>query len=60
MMDGAVVFVAYPAQYRSSGVMTFVVTADDVVFEKDLGPKTATAAKAIGKSTPDLTWHLAE
>ena len=58
--DGAVVFVAYPAQYRSSGVMTFVVTADDVVFEKDLGPKTARVAKAVSKNTPDLTWHLAE
>jgi hypothetical protein len=58
--DGAVVFVAYPAQYRYSGVMTFVVTADDVIFEKDLGPNTARVAKAISKKTPDLTWHLAE
>jgi hypothetical protein len=58
--DGAVVFVAYPAEYRSSGVMTFAVTADDVVFENDLGPNTARVAKAISKETPDLTWHLAE
>jgi hypothetical protein len=35
--DRAVIFVAYPAQYRSSGVMTFV-SSDDVVFQKDLGP----------------------
>jgi len=34
-------FVAYPAEYRSSGVMTFVVNQDGVVYEKDLGPKTA-------------------
>jgi len=58
--DGAVVFVAYPAQYRSSGVMTFVITSDDVVFERDLGPNTARLAKAIGKVTPDLSWQLAE
>lgn len=58
--DGAVVFVAYPAEYRSSGVMTFIVTSDNVIFEKDLGPKTAKLAKAIGDGTPDLSWHVAE
>ncbi|HXM99191.1 MAG TPA: DUF2950 family protein [Candidatus Dormibacteraeota bacterium] len=58
--DGAVLFVAYPAGYRSSGVMTFIVTSDNVIFEKDLGPKTARFAKSIGKNTPDLSWHLAE
>ncbi|HZV59319.1 MAG TPA: DUF2950 family protein [Candidatus Eremiobacteraceae bacterium] len=58
--NGAVVFVAYPVEYRSSGVMTFIITSDSVVFEKDLGPKTAKLAKAIRKETPDLTWHLAE
>jgi hypothetical protein len=60
IVDGAVVFVAYPAQYRSSGVMTFVVTSDDVVFQKDLGPNTARLANAIDKTTPDLSWQLAE
>src|ERR1700736_6759253 len=58
--NGAVVFVAYPVEYRSSGVMTFIITSDSVVFEKDLGPKTAKLAKTIRKETPDLTWHLAE
>jgi len=58
--DGNVVFVAYPEQYRSSGVMTFIVTSDDVVFEKDLGPETAKLAKGIGKNMPDLSWHVAE
>jgi hypothetical protein len=58
--DGAVVFVAYPAQYRFSGVMTFVVTSVGTVFEKDLGPNTAKLEKAIGKDTPDLSWDLAE
>ena len=37
-------FVAYPAEYRSSGVMTFVVTDDGALYEKDLGPDTATVA----------------
>jgi hypothetical protein len=39
--------VAYPAQYQSSGVMTFVVTRGGIVFEKDLGPKTSTVAPLI-------------
>ena len=60
IVDGDVIFVAYPVEYRSSGVMTFVITSDDVVFEKDLGPETATLAKTIGKHTPDLSWQLAE
>src|SRR5437879_12305282 len=39
--------IAYPAEYRSSGVMTFIVTKKDVVYEKDLGPDTATLASAM-------------
>ena len=58
--DGVVAFVGYPAEYRASGVMTFVITSDNVVFEKDLGPKTPSVAKAIRKAAPDLSWHLAE
>ena len=37
--------VAYPADYRSSGVMTFIVTKNGKVYEKDLGSKTTTLAK---------------
>jgi len=58
--DRAVLFVAYPAKYRSSGVMTFVVTSDDTVFQKDLGPNTPKLARAVGKDMPDLSWQLAE
>ncbi len=43
MTDFAVV--AYPAEYRSSGVMTFIVASDGVVYEKDLGKKTETSAQ---------------
>jgi hypothetical protein len=44
---GGVTLVAYPAEYRSSGVKTFVVSQDDAVYEKDLGPDTTTAAPLI-------------
>jgi len=46
--------VAYPAEYRSSGVMTFVITGKGLVYEKDLGPETATTAQQVqGKPTKD-------
>ncbi len=50
-------FVAYPAQYRSSGVMTFLVGSDGVVYEKDLGRQTAAIAKALTQYDPDAGWH---
>jgi hypothetical protein len=53
-------FIAYPAEYRSSGVMTFVVTHDNVVFQKDLGPDTAKLAKKTTAGTPSSSWHPAE
>jgi Protein of unknown function (DUF2950) len=52
--DGLAV-VAYPAEYRSSGVMTFVVGADGVVYERDLGPETARIARRL-KARPS-GWH---
>jgi hypothetical protein len=48
--------VAWPAEYGSSGVMTFVVNADGVVFQKDLGEDTATAVEAIQSFDPDSSW----
>ena len=60
--DGAMTegfaFVAYPAEYRNSGVMTFVVNLHGVIFEKDLGPKTADLAKAMTAINPDKTWRV--
>lgn len=50
--------VAYPAEYRSSGVKTLLVTKKGLVFEKDLGPSTATVAPTIGLRTSD--WRPAE
>ncbi len=56
-MTGGFAFVAYPAEYRSSGVMTFMVGKDGVVYEKDLGRKTAVLAKTIKEYNPDSTWR---
>jgi Protein of unknown function (DUF2950) len=60
IQDGAVLFVAYPAKYRLSGVMTFVITSDDIAFQKDLGPNTPRLARTVSKDTPDSSWELAE
>jgi hypothetical protein len=49
-------FIAYPAEYRGSGVMTFLINQDGYIFEKDLGQKTSDAAKAITSFNPDKTW----
>lgn len=58
MTEGAA-FVAYPAEYRSSGVMTFIVGLDGVVYERDLGKKTATVANAMKEFNPDSKWKKA-
>src|SRR5580692_514954 len=53
-------FVAYPAEYRSSGVMTFVVNQDGAVYEKDLGKKTEARAKSMKEYNPDSSWQKVE
>lgn len=55
-MIGGFALVAYPAQYGSSGIMTFIVNHDGVVYEKDLGPNTPALARAMTKFNPDETW----
>jgi hypothetical protein len=59
-MTGGFAFVAYPAQYRSSGVMTFIVSEDGVVYQKDLGKKTEALAKAMKEYNPNSSWQKAE
>jgi hypothetical protein len=59
MTDGFA-FVAYPAEYRSSGVMTFIVGQDGVVYEKDLGKKTEVMGKAAKEYNPGSGWQKAE
>jgi hypothetical protein len=48
--------VAYPARYRVSGVTTFIVNQDGIVYQKDLGPDTAKIAAAMKEYDPDPTW----
>jgi hypothetical protein len=55
-MIGGFALVAYPAQYGSSGIMTFIVNHDGVVYEKDFGPKTAATVQSMTKFNPDKTW----
>jgi hypothetical protein len=49
--------VAYPAEYGNSGVMTFVVNQDGIIFEKDLGENTRSLAEAITVYNPDESWQ---
>ncbi len=59
-MIGGFGLIAYPAQYGNSGIMTFVVNHDGVVFEKDLGPDTAEIAAGVEDFNPDSTWKTVE
>jgi hypothetical protein len=52
-------FVAYPAEYGSSGVMTFIVNEDGVVYQKDFEEKTDVLAKAMKEYNPDSSWQKA-
>ncbi len=57
---GRIALVAYPTEYRTSGVMTFLVTQAGVVYEKDLGPNTKALAPDIKGRSLDASWHKAE
>jgi hypothetical protein len=59
-MIGGFALVAYPAEYGVSGVMTFIVNHDGVVFEKDLGMQTEKIAITMKKFDPDKTWKRVE
>jgi hypothetical protein len=59
-MSAGFAFVAYPVEYRSSGVMTFIVDQSGTIYEKDLGPETTKLAQAMTVFDPDSTWHKAE
>lgn len=52
--------VAWPADYRASGVMTFVISHQGKLFEKDLGPDTAKLAAAMNEYNPDKSWTAAK
>jgi hypothetical protein len=59
-MTAGFAFVAYPVEYRSSGVMTFIVDQSGTIYEKDLGPDTTRLAQAVTAYDPDSTWHKPE
>jgi Protein of unknown function (DUF2950) len=55
-MTGGFAYVAYPAKYGDTGIQTFIINQDGVVFEKDLGKDTADVAKTLDGFNPDKTW----
>ena len=57
VMIGGFALVAAPAQYRVTGVKTFMVSYDGVVYEKDLGPDTLEQFKKVERFNPDLSWQ---
>jgi hypothetical protein len=59
-LTGGFAVVAYPVEYRASGVMTFIVDREGKVYQKDLGPETATIARSMTAFDPDESWRLAE
>jgi hypothetical protein len=59
-MTGGFAFVAYPAEHGSSGVMTFLVGEDGVVYEKNLAKKTETMAKSMKDYDPSSGWQKTE
>ena len=59
-MIGGFALVAYPAEYGASGIMTFIVNHDGVVYQKDLGKETGKIAGALTKYDPDETWKNVE
>jgi hypothetical protein len=59
-MIGGFALAAAPADYRVTGVKTFIVSHEGVVYEKDLGPQTLEQFKAMDRYNPDKTWRPVE
>jgi Protein of unknown function (DUF2950) len=59
-MTGGFAFVAYPAEYGNSGVMTFMINQDGVLLQKDLGKTTTEMATAMSVFDPDPSWNIVE
>jgi hypothetical protein len=57
-MSGGFALIAWPAEYDVTGVMTFIVNHDAVVYERDLGPDTEALAKAFSRYDPDPSWKV--
>src|SRR5213596_3563940 len=59
-MIGGFALAAAPAEYRVTGVQTFIVGPDGVVYEKDLGPDTLKTFQSMDRYNPDKTWNVTE
>src|SRR5207247_7365402 len=59
-MIGGFALAAAPAEYRVTGVKTFIVGPDGVVYEKDLGPDTLKTFQSMDRYNPDKTWNVTE
>ena len=59
-MVGGFAFVAYPAEYGNSGVMTFIMNQDGVLLQKDLGKTTTETASAMTEFNPDASWSIVQ
>jgi hypothetical protein len=57
VMIGGFALAAAPAQYKVTGVQTFMVSHDGIVYQRDLGPDTLTTFKSMDRYNPDKTWH---
>jgi hypothetical protein len=60
IMIGGFALVAVPAEYRVTGVKTFIVNNDGIVYQKDLGPDSLSIVKKMELYNPDPTWHPTE
>jgi len=56
VMIGGFAMVAAPAEYGATGVQTFIVSSNGIVYQKDLGPDTLKIVKDMGRYDPDKTW----
>jgi len=59
-MTGGFALIAYPAQYGTSGIMTFIVNQDGVIYQQDLGERTSDLASQIATFNPDSSWQPAQ
>lgn len=59
-MTGGFALIAYPATYGDSGIMTFIVNQDGIVYQKNLGPDTTRIAAAITQYDPDESWQASK
>jgi hypothetical protein len=59
-MTGGFALIAYPATYGDSGIMTFIVNQDGIVYQKNLGPDTTRIAAAITQYNPDGSWQASQ